>query len=94
MTVLHTPEQSTYSCEVVLANGHGLHARPASLLVEEAQRFQAEISINANGRRADCKSILDILSCGCPSGRKITLSASGPDSKEAIAALSTLIEEL
>lgn len=85
---------STYSCEVVLANGHGLHARPATLLVEKAQGFQSEVFISANGRRADCKSILDILSCGCPSGTKITISATGPDSKEAVASLSNFIKEL
>ncbi len=86
------PGQSTYSCEVVLANGHGLHARPATLLVEMAQGFQSEVSISANSRRADCKSILDILACGCPSGTKITLSAMGPDSKEAVTALVNLIK--
>ncbi len=76
-----------------MANDHGLHARPATLLVEKAQGFQADVVISANGRSADCKSILDILSCGCPSGETITLQASGVDSKEAVAALVDLIKE-
>ena len=87
-------EKSEHSCEVLLANEHGLHARPATLLVEKAHEFQSEIFINANGRKADCKSILDILSCGCPSGTRITVSAHGPDRKEAVAALRDLIEKL
>ena len=84
----------THSCEIVLANGDGLHARPAALLVKKAQGFQAEIFICANGRKADCKSLLDILSCGYPSGTTITINASGPDGKEAIAVLGNLIKEL
>ncbi|MEN8258689.1 MAG: HPr family phosphocarrier protein [Thermodesulfobacteriota bacterium] len=88
------PKESPYNCEVVLANSHGLHARPATLLVEKAQEFKSEIFIMANGRKADCKSILDILSCGCPSGTKIFLSATGPDRKEAVIALRNLIGEL
>jgi phosphotransferase system HPr (HPr) family protein len=85
---------SVYSCEVVLTNGHGLHARPATLLAELAQGFQADIFLSANNRRADCKSILDILSCGCPSGVPITLSAEGVDSREAVHALMALIKAL
>ncbi len=77
-----------------MANGHGLHARPASLLVEKAKGFSSEVFIVANDRRADCKSILDILCCGCPSGATITINASGPDSKEAVVALADFIKEL
>ena len=77
-----------------MANEHGLHARPATLIVEKAHEFKSEIFINANGRKADCKSILDILSCGCPSGTKIIVSAHGPDRKEAVDALRDLIEKL
>lgn len=84
--------QSSYSCEVVLANGHGIHARPATLLVEKAQGFQSEVVFSANGRKADCKSILDILCCGCPSGATITLSATGADCREAVATLVDLIK--
>lgn len=85
---------STYSCEVVLANIHGLHARPATLLVARAKEFQSEISIHDNDNRADCKSILEILSCGCRPGTMITLSAIGSDCKEAVIALANLINEL
>ena len=85
---------STYSSEVVLENGHGLHARPATLLVEKAHGFQSDIFMRANGRKADCKSILDILSCGCPSGMTITLSATGPDCEEAVTVLANLIQDL
>ncbi len=86
--------QSAYSCEALLSNDHGLHARPATLLVEKAHEFKSEIFIDANGQRVDCKSILDILSCGCPPGSKIIVSAHGPDRKEAVTALKELIEKL
>lgn len=88
------PMPTTDSLDVILENNHGLHARPATRVVQKAKEFQSELSMSANGRRADCKSILDILSCGCPSGAKITVNATGPDSKEAVIALTNLIKEL
>lgn len=84
----------SYSSEVVVANDHGLHARPAVFLVEKAKTFQAEITMLVAGARADCKSILDILSCGCGAGMPVTITATGPDSKEAVAALVDLIRGL
>lgn len=85
---------ASHSVEVILASSHGLHARPATELVDRAQSFQSAVTIRAAGRQADCKSILDVLSCGCPAGAKITLTATGPDSREAARVLGKLLEEL
>ena len=87
-------EQPCHSLEVVLGAGHGLHARPATLLVEKARSYRSQVAIAAGGREADCKSILEVLSCGCTAGTTITVKACGPDSQEAVAALAELLGQL
>jgi phosphocarrier protein HPr len=71
-------------------NRLGLHARAAAKIAALANNFQAEIFLEKNGAKADARSILDILTLGCPQGTEIRLRAQGPDADQAIAALSEL----
>lgn len=71
---------------VVTAAG-GLHARPAVLLVETAQKFKAEITVRYLDRVADAKSILSVLALGAARGTNLTLTADGEDEDAAITAL-------
>lgn len=86
--------QISHEADVILVNKHGLHVRPATLLATRARAFQAEVVLLANGIRVDCKSVLGILSCGCLAGTKITLCATGADSKEVVNSLAELIRQL
>ena len=72
------------SKEVVVNNGTGLHARPATLLVKKASSFKSDVSIEFNGKNANVKSLIGVLSLGVTKGAKITVLASGDD--EALAA--------
>ncbi len=71
-------------------NRLGLHARAAAKLAALANTFQADIFLEKNGSKADARSILDILTLGCPQGTEIRLWAQGPDAVQAIAAISEL----
>ncbi len=71
-------------------NRLGLHARAAAKLAALANTFQADIFLEKNGAKADARSILDILTLGCPQGTEIRLRAEGPDAVQAIAAISEL----
>ena len=75
-----------------LHNPAGLHARPASLFVQTAARFQSDIRVTLRGKQAHAASIMEILSLGARQGETITVSASGPDSEEAFAALQQLVQ--
>jgi len=77
--------------DFTIANETGLHARPASLFEEEAQRFESEILIEKDGETFDAKSIVDILCAAAAKGETITLSAEGPDEEAAIDALIALL---
>ena len=71
-----------------------LHARPAAQFVRTAMRFQAQISVAANGREADAKSLLGILALGAKRGTTLRLAADGDDAGAAIDALSGCVVEL
>lgn len=80
-----------YQVELRITNELGLHARPAALLAQTAQRFDAEISFAVSGREADAKSILDILSLAATKGSTLTLRGKGPQARDAVEALALLV---
>jgi phosphocarrier protein HPr len=71
-----------------------LHARPAGTFVREAARFGAEISVAANGKHANAKSILEVLALGAVGGTKLLIAASGDDAPEAADHLAGLVATL
>lgn len=77
---------------VCVQNESGLHARPAARLSQEAQRFQADISISMNGRTVDGKSILDILTLAAGHGANLELRATGIDAREALEQLADMFK--
>ncbi|MGL5732598.1 MAG: HPr family phosphocarrier protein [Metamycoplasmataceae bacterium] len=65
----------------------GLHARPASITVTVASKFESDIKIHANGKSGNLKSIMNIMALGVKAGEEITIEATGSDEKEAIQAI-------
>lgn len=82
------------SKEVVVNNGTGLHARPATLLVKKASSFKSDVSIEFNGKKANVKSLIGVLSLGVTKGAKITVAASGDDEALAAEEIVKLIQTL
>ena len=65
----------------------GLHARPATVLVQTASGFQSDMTMEYKGKSVNLKSIMGVMSLGVPSGSDISITADGSDETEAIAAL-------
>ena len=82
------------SKEVIVNNGTGLHARPATLLVKKASSFKSDVSIEFNGKKANVKSLIGVLSLGVTKGVNITVTASGDDETLAAEEIAKLIETL
>ncbi|MHB8075452.1 HPr family phosphocarrier protein [Desulfosporosinus fructosivorans] len=80
--------------EITINNKSGLHARPASLWVQAASRFQSKIKIKRGDSVVDGKSILGILSLGLAAGSVFELLAEGDDEAEAVLALEKLMLDL
>ena len=77
--------------EIVITNSQGLHARPASALVEKMQAFDAVVRIDVGTKSANAASILSVLALGASAGDTARVSAEGADAQAAIdAAISIL----
>jgi phosphocarrier protein HPr len=79
------------SYEQVITLEGDLHARPAGALAVAAGRFAAAISLSAGDHTADAKSVLSVMGLGATSGQHLTVSADGPDAREAVAALIAIL---
>ena len=71
----------------------GIHARPAGLLVKEAGKFSSKITISGNGKTADLKRLLAVMSLGIKKGAEIEITAEGPDEVEAAGAIEKFLQE-
>ena len=82
---------ASYEQQITL--GGDLHARPAGALAVAAGRFAAVIKVTAGARTADARSVLGVMGLGATSGQHLTVHASGPDAREAVAALIAILTE-
>lgn len=81
-----------YEKSVEITNEIGLHARPASLFIQEAIRYSSEIEVMKGEKKYNGKSIMGILSMSASKGEVITIRAEGEDEKDAVEALINLVE--
>ena len=79
---------------VRLPEGVALHARPAGLFVKTAMSFQAQLTVQLDGKTANAKSILAVLALGASGGSDLTLIADGPDAAQALDALGACVAGL
>jgi phosphocarrier protein HPr len=70
-----------------------LHARPAGALAVAAARFSSAVSVTAGARTVDARSVLSVMGLGATTGQEVTVTASGPDAREAVAALVAILAE-
>lgn len=66
----------------------GIHARPATLLVQTASKFASDINLEFNGKSVNLKSIMGVMSLGVGQGSDVTITADGDDAAEAMEAIS------
>lgn len=71
---------------------NGLHARPASMLVQLAGKFQSAVSLEGGGKQASLKSLLGILGLGLRQGTQVRITATGPDAQDALQAVAAILE--
>ena len=79
--------------EIQIKNPTGLHARPASLLVAQASKSKAKLTILFNNKTINAKSMLSVLGGGIRKGSQIVVVAEGEDEQEALDAVCALIEQ-
>jgi phosphocarrier protein HPr len=77
---------------VAVVNESGLHLRAAARMVVIANRYECKVTLSANGKTVDGKSLLGITSLLARKGAVVTISADGDNEKDAVTALSALIQ--
>ncbi|SDC29869.1 MULTISPECIES: HPr family phosphocarrier protein [unclassified Candidatus Frackibacter] len=78
--------------EVIVKNETGIHARPASLLVQTANEFEADIKLIKEDEEANAKSIMGVMSLAVSADNQIIIKAEGVEEEEAVEAIVELIE--
>ncbi|MDT3714495.1 phosphoenolpyruvate--protein phosphotransferase [Pseudomonas soli] len=84
------------SARIVLANAHGLHARPAKVLAQLAKGFEGEIRIRLHDSAqpaVSVKSLSKLLSLGARRGQVLELIAEPGIAADALPALLAAIEQ-
>ena len=81
-----------YVKDVMVQNQVGLHARPATFFIQNANEFKSSIWIEKEERRVNAKSLLGILSLGIVGGTAIRIIADGADEQVAVDSLVELVE--
>ncbi len=69
----------------------GIHARPATVLVQKASQFTSEVSIEAGGKTSNLKSIMGVMAMGISKGTEIKITTSGPDESDALAGVEEVL---
>jgi len=75
---------------VKVINPLGVHARPASMVVQTAIKFKSAIQLVKDGTTADAKSIMSVMMLAAACGSEVTVKADGEDAEEAVEAIVAL----
>lgn len=82
--------------ELIIKNKQGLHARPAALFVQIANKYESDIMVKKGKDEVNGKSIMGLMTLAAEKGSAIVLKVDGPDAEEAAQELERIIagEEL
>jgi phosphotransferase system HPr (HPr) family protein len=81
-----------FQSRVTISNEHGLHLRAAARLVVVTNRFKAKVSLSANGKTVDGKSLLGITSLLAKMGTVLTIEADGKGEADVVEAVVKLVQ--
>ncbi|MBQ9537707.1 MAG: HPr family phosphocarrier protein [Treponema sp.] len=77
---------------LTVRNRAGIHARPAALIAQTANKFTSEIIMEKNTTTVNAKSIMGVITMAAGYNTTMTLKVDGTDEKEAAEAIEKLFE--
>jgi phosphocarrier protein len=78
---------------IKIINKLGLHARASAKLTQIANQFESDMWIEKNGKKVNAKSIMGVMMLAASQGSNIIITTEGPDEKEALNSIVTLIND-
>ncbi|KIH69853.1 MULTISPECIES: phosphocarrier protein HPr [Salinicoccus] len=82
-------EQKSY----LITDETGIHARPATILVQTASKFDSDIQLEYNSKKVNLKSIMGVMSLGVGKDSEVSVYAEGKDETEAIEAITETLSK-
>jgi phosphocarrier protein len=77
---------------LTIVNRKGLHARASARFVRTAECFDAEVHVSREGQTVAGNSIMGLMMLGAGPGATILVQATGKQAREALDAITTLVE--
>ncbi|ETR78223.1 HPr kinase [Afipia sp. P52-10] len=90
---VNNPSGGTVVREIPITNKRGLHARASAKFVQMAERFNADITVTRNNETVGGSSIMGLMMLAAGPGTSVIVSATGPQAREAVEALTALITD-
>ena len=79
---------------VIVKNETGLHARPATSLVQFVKNFDGKVELIKYGKTANAKSIFNVMALGISQDTEVTVRLDGENEEENLKKLVEFIENL
>jgi phosphocarrier protein HPr len=79
--------------KIVVSNKQGLHARPAALFVQIANKFDSRVTVSRDAEKVNGKSIMGILMLGAENGSVIEIEVEGKDAPQVLEELEKLVTQ-
>jgi phosphocarrier protein HPr len=81
------------SCNAIVKNERGIHARPSSVIAKEALKYKSNVMIHYNGKSASAKDVLQIIMLELFVGSVVLVTAQGEDEKIACVEVKNAVEK-
>jgi phosphocarrier protein len=91
MSEAEAPAAHTLARDMPIVNRKGLHARATAKFVQCCEKYDAVITVSKDGETVGGSSIMGILTLGAAKGTTITVTAAGPQARDALDALDALV---
>lgn len=79
--------------KIMVSNKQGLHARPAALFVQIANKFDSRVTVSRDAEKVNGKSIMGILMLGAENGSVIEIEVEGKDAHQVLEELEKLVTQ-
>ena len=79
--------------QLTVRNKMGLHARPAAMIVQTANKFPCDVHLEKDGQNVNGKSIMGVLMLVASKGSTVLVRARGERAADAVAAIVKLIDD-
>ncbi len=90
---LNQTQDFDYAQLMVVTCQHGIHLRVAASISVIARKFECDVRFSVNKLEVDAKSVISLMELGAAHGETVKVSATGPDSEAAVAAVANFFEK-